>query len=132
MQDYNRAVIVGSNSTFGKGTVQRFFQLDQDFRGKISYENLDDVKLTIQKYYRINGGSVQLKGVVPYIILPDTYSYMEMGEKEYDNTLEWTQIEPLKYNQKVFRIENMDLIKENSKRIVEANPVFSKIDEYAR
>jgi len=132
MQDYNRAVIVGSNSTFGKGTVQRFFQLDQAFRGKSPYENLGDVKLTIQKYYRINGGSVQLKGVVPDIILPDTYSYMEMGEKEYDNPLEWTQIEPLKYNQKVFRIENMDLIKENSKRRVEANPVFSKIDEYAR
>lgn len=132
MQDYNRAVIVGSNSTFGKGTVQRFFQLDQAFRGKSPYENLGDVKLTIQKYYRINGGSVQLKGVVPDIILPDTYSYMEMGEKEYDNPLEWTQIEPLKYSQNVFTIDNMDLIKENSKRRVEANPVFAKIDEYAR
>lgn len=132
MQDYNRAVIVGSTSTFGKGTVQRFFQLDQAFRGKSPYENLGDVKLTIQKYYRINGGSVQLKGVVPDIILPDTYSYMEMGEKEYDNPLEWTQIEPLKYSQNVFNIQNMDVIKENSKRRVDANPMFNKIDQYAR
>lgn len=132
MQDYNRAVIVGSTSTFGKGTVQRFFQLDQAFRGKSPYENLGDVKLTIQKYYRINGGSVQLKGVVPDIILPDTYSYMDMGEKEYDNPLEWTQIEPLKYSQNVFNIQNMDVIKENSKRRVDANPMFSKIDQYAR
>src|SRR5690625_8032301 len=107
MQDYNRAVIVGSNSTFGKGTVQRFFQLDQAFRGKSPYVNLGDVKLTIQKYYRINGGSVQLKGVVPDIILPDTYSYIEMGEKEYDSHLKWIQIELLIHNQKLHRFENM-------------------------
>ncbi|MBY5959909.1 carboxy terminal-processing peptidase [Membranicola marinus] len=132
MQDYNRAVIVGSTSTFGKGTVQRFFQLDQAFRGNNPYGNLGDVKLTIQKYYRINGGSVQLRGVIPDIILPDTYMYMEMGEKDYDNPLEWTKIDPLKYNQDVFNIANMDVIKANSKQRVEGNPIFSKIDEYAK
>lgn len=132
MQDYNRAVIVGSPSTFGKGTVQRFFQLDQAFRGKSPYKDLGDIKLTIQKYYRINGGSVQLKGVVPDIILPDTYSYLEMGEKEYDNPMEWTQIEPLEYHQDVFNIMNMETIKQNSQNRVSENPVFGKIDQYAR
>lgn len=132
MQDYNRAVIVGSTSTFGKGTVQRFFQLDQAFRGKSPYDDLGDVKLTIQKYYRINGGSVQLKGVIPDIILPDTYTYMDMGEKEYDNPLEWTKIDPLKYEQNVFHITNLTEIKNNSKRRVENNPIFNQIDQYAR
>jgi len=131
MQDYNRAVIVGSTSTFGKGTVQRFFQLDQAFRGNNPYDDLGDVKLTIQKYYRINGGSVQLRGVIPDIILPDTYMYMEMGEREYDNPLEWTKIEPLKYNQNVFNISNMDVIKSNSRKRIESNPVFSRIEQYA-
>lgn len=132
MQDYGRAVIVGSTSTFGKGTVQRFFQLDQAFRGNNPYDNLGDVKLTIQKYYRINGGSVQLKGVIPDIILPDTYMYMEMGEKEYDNPLEWTKIDPLEYDQDVFRITNFEDIKKNSAERVENNPVFSRIEKYAR
>ncbi|HLU93108.1 MAG TPA: carboxy terminal-processing peptidase, partial [Membranihabitans sp.] len=132
MQDYNRAVIVGSTSTFGKGTVQRFFQLDQAFRGNNPYDNLGDVKLTIQKYYRIDGGSVQLKGVVPDIILPDTYMYMEMGEKEYDNPLEWTKIEPLEYKQDVFNITNMETIQSNSKKRIENNPVFSRIEQYAK
>ena len=132
MQDYNRAVIVGSTSTFGKGTVQRFFQLDQAFRGNNPYDDLGDVKLTIQKYYRINGGSVQLRGVIPDIILPDTYMYMEMGEKEYDNPLEWTKIEPLEYEQDVFTVTNLDAIKSNSQRRIENNPVFARIEQYAR
>lgn len=132
MQDYNRAVIVGSTSTFGKGTVQRFFQLDKAFRGNNPYDNLGDVKLTIQKYYRINGGSVQLRGVIPDIILPDTYMYMEMGEKEYDNPLEWTKIEPLEYDQDVFNITNMSEVKNNSKQRISSNPVFSRIEQYAR
>src|SRR5690625_7496432 len=105
MQDYNRAVIVGSNSTFGKGTVQRFFQLDQAFRGKSPYENLGDVKLTIQKYYRINGGSVQLKGVVPDIILPDTYSYMEMGEKNTQTRPNGQKSKPPNTIQRVLKLE---------------------------
>lgn len=132
MQDYGRAVIVGSTSTFGKGTVQRFFQLDQAFRGNSPYKDLGDVKLTIQKYYRINGGSVQLKGVIPDIVLPDTYMYMEMGEKEYDNPLEWTQIEPLEYNQDVFKVSNLSQVKANSQQRVENNPVFARIEQYAR
>ncbi|WP_236975361.1 carboxy terminal-processing peptidase [Membranihabitans maritimus] len=131
MQDYGRAVIVGSNSTFGKGTVQRFFHLDQAFRGNSPYDDLGDVKLTIQKYYRINGGSVQLKGVVPDIILPDAYSYMEMGEKEYENPLDWTKIDPLEYDQKVFKVDNMEEIKVLSRKRVEQSEVFGLVDENA-
>ncbi|WP_236969781.1 carboxy terminal-processing peptidase [Membranihabitans marinus] len=132
MQDYNRAVIVGSNSTFGKGTVQRFFHLDQAFRGKSPYSDLGDVKLTIQKYYRINGGSVQLKGVVPDIILPDVYNYIKMGEKEYDNPLDWTKIEALDFDQNVYKIHNMDEIKRRSAERVANNKVFEMVDENAK
>ena len=84
MQDYNRAIIVGSNSTFGKGTVQRFYDLDRGISGYDEFKPLGAVKMTTQKFYRINGGSTQLKGVVPDIILPDTYHYIKTGEKDYD------------------------------------------------
>ncbi|MFO8087052.1 MAG: S41 family peptidase [Bacteroidales bacterium] len=85
MQDYGRAVIVGSPSTFGKGTVQRFFDLDQMVRAK-QYEEfkpLGSIKLTTQKFYRVNGGATQLKGVKPDIVLPDRYAYVDVGEKVY-------------------------------------------------
>jgi carboxyl-terminal processing protease len=81
LQDYGRAIIVGTApSTFGKGTVQRFFNLDQIVPAKYTeLGELGSVKITIQKFYRINGGSNQLKGVIPDIILPGAYSYMEVG-----------------------------------------------------
>ncbi len=108
MQDYNRAVIIGSKSTFGKGTVQRFVNLDDMVWGQTEVKPLGSVKMTIQKFYRIDGGSTQLKGVVPDIILPDTYQKIDLGEKEYDYALEWTKIDPVKYSQNVRNVKNMD------------------------
>lgn len=132
MQDYNRAVIVGSSSTFGKGTVQRFFDLDRFSRGNKDLAPLGNVKLTIQKFYRINGGSTQLKGVVPDIILPDTYQNIDLGEKEYDYAMEWTKIEPVKYSQDVRKVENMQDLKEQSQARVAENETFQKIVEDAQ
>src|SRR5688572_23611173 len=77
LQDYGRAVIVGSQSTFGKGTVQRFFDLDKAVTGFDELKPLGDIKLTLQKFYRINGGSTQLKGVIPDINLPDNQQFIE-------------------------------------------------------
>lgn len=99
IQDYGRGVIVGTNS-FGKGTVQRFFGLDevaQQFRIKVPGEDLGAVKQTIAKFFRINGGATQLKGVAPDIVLPDVYELIEIGEKEYDYALAWSSISPADY-----------------------------------
>lgn len=80
LQDYGRAVIVGSTSTFGKGTVQRFIDMDRTIPGRTDIKPLGTVKLTMQKFYRIDGGSTQLRGVVPDIILPDSRSLRQQEE----------------------------------------------------
>jgi len=115
MQDYERAVIVGSNSTFGKGTVQRFFDMDRIISNvPQSLRPLGEIKVTTQKYYRIDGGSVQLKGVTPDIILPDSYHYLPIGEEDYKNAMEWTEIEAQSFSQDVWKPKNMELIRKLS------------------
>jgi carboxyl-terminal processing protease len=130
MQDYGRAIIVGT-PTFGKGTVQRFFDLDAVVRGNSDVKPLGEVKLTVQKFFRVNGGSTQLKGVTPDIIFPDTWSYIETGEKEEDFPMQWTQIEPVPYGQKVYSLNNLPKIKEKSAYRIKTDPVFQKVDERA-
>ncbi len=132
LQDYNRAVIVGSKSTFGKGTVQRFFDLDRAIRGNSEVKPLGEVKLTIQKFYRVNGGSTQLNGVTPDIILPDNYTYITTGEQEHDYAMEWTEIKPVNYNQKAYSVKDMNALVANSKKRVATNPTFAKINENAK
>lgn len=130
LQDYGRAVIVGTN-TYGKGTVQRFYDLDRGVRGFEELKPLGEVKLTVQKFYRVNGGSTQLRGVKPDITLPDSYAYVEVGEKEEDYPLEWTEIAPLQYKQNVYKIPNLNKIKAESEKRVSKNPTFQKIVENA-
>lgn len=98
LQDYHRAVIIGSPSTYGKGTVQRMINLDRFLQGNNSAYGgpIGDLKLTIQKFYRINGGSTQLKGVTPDIILPDTY--FGVGERTDKDALPWDHIPPTQYS----------------------------------
>ncbi len=129
LQDYGRAVIVGSTS-FGKGTVQRFFDLDQAVTGYNDIKPLGAVKMTIQKFYRINGGSTQLEGVRPDIELPDPYRYIEVGEREEDYPMEWTEISPASYK-KINNIGNLDAIKLKSQTRVKADPVFQRIEAQA-
>lgn len=131
MQDYGRAVIVGSNSTFGKGTVQRPIDLDRTIRGFEQYKPLGDLHLTIQKYYRINGGSVQLRGVTPDIILPDAYHYIKTGEKDQRFPLAWTEIKPSSYSQDVFSIDYMAELQDKSATRIESNEKFQKVMDYA-
>ena len=132
LQDYNRAVIVGSNSTFGKGTVQRFFNLDKAISGVRDLKPLGEIKLTMQKFYRINGGSTQLKGVVPDIILPDRFSFVEVGEKDYDFAMPWSEIKPVEYSQNVFQIKHLETIQANSKKRVSESDQFQLIVENAQ
>lgn len=96
MQDYKRAIVIGSKQTFGKGTVQNVIPLDNIVRSN-EHGNLGAIKLTTQKFYRINGGSTQLEGVKSDIVVPDRYSYIDIGEKDQDNPLGWDKITPADY-----------------------------------
>lgn len=131
MQDYGRAIIVGS-PTFGKGTVQRFFDLDAVIRGNSDVKPLGEVKLTVQKFFRVDGGSTQLKGVTPDILIPDNWFYIDTGEKEEDFPMQWTQIDPVPYNQKVYSLHNLPKIREMAAYRIKNNDVFKQVDERAR
>ncbi|MEO8854088.1 MAG: carboxy terminal-processing peptidase [Ginsengibacter sp.] len=100
IQDYHRGIIIGSSSTYGKGTVQRNVSLDPQSENPFlnqPSEGLGDVKLTFRKFYRINGGATQLKGVVPDIIIPDRMETAKLREKDNPDALKWDQIPKADY-----------------------------------
>lgn len=97
MQDYKRAIILGSKQTYGKGTVQNVLDLNRMVRNNTSGD-MGALKFTTQKFYRINGGSTQLEGVKSDVIVVDRYSYIDVGEKDQENPLPWDKIEPVDYN----------------------------------
>ena len=131
IQDYKRGVIVGSN-TFGKGTVQKIIDLDGFLPPEYEIvKPLGAVKLTTQKFYRINGGATQLKGVIPDVTLPDNYSYLDMGEKELDYPMPWDEISPASY-EAVNKISNLDAIKKNSQGRLKSNSSFVLEEENAK
>ena len=130
IQDYGRGVIVGSPSTFGKGTVQRFFDLDH-MVGDSDYKPLGAIKLTTQKFYRINGGATQLKGVVPDIVLPDFYRYIDSGEKEYEYSMPWDEIPSVDYSAWKSPYD-LDKLRTNSRSRVTQSETFSLIEENAK
>ncbi|MBO3115739.1 carboxy terminal-processing peptidase [Winogradskyella sp. DF17] len=98
MQDYKRAIILGSEQTYGKGTVQIIFDLNRWVRNN-SNGDLGALRFTTQKYYRIDGGSVQLEGVKSDVVVPDRYSYINIGEKDTNNPLPWDKIDPASYEE---------------------------------
>ena len=97
MQDYQRAVIIGSEQTYGKGTVQNVIDLNQFLRSNADFGDVGAMKLTTQKFYRINGGSTQLEGVKSDVVVPDRYSYIPIGEKDQENPLAWDKIDAVPY-----------------------------------
>lgn len=132
LQDYQRAIIVGANSTYGKGTVQQFVDLDRLLPSKFNeYKSFGSLKITMEKFYRINGGATQLKGVVPDVILPTNYSHIDFGEKEMDFALPWDEIAPVDYEINKNYIPNYQHIQKKSKERVQANASFQQIEEYA-
>lgn len=96
IQDYHRGLIVGE-PTFGKGTVQNLVDLDRFSQSDSEQPQLGELKMTIQEFFRINGGSTQLKGVTPDIAFPKNGDDKDFGESTYDNALKWTQIAPADY-----------------------------------
>ena len=130
MQDYKRAVIIGSKQTYGKGTVQNVIDLNQFVRGN-TLGDLGALKTTIQKFYRINGGSTQLEGVSSDIVMPDSFAYLKMGERDVDNAMPWDKIDPADYNLWT-KQNNFELAIANSKKRIEVNPQMKLIDENAK
>jgi carboxyl-terminal processing protease len=130
MQDYKRAVVLGSQS-FGKGTVQSFLDLDNYLLPQFdTIKPLGSVKVTMQKFYRINGGTTQLRGVEPDIALPDPYSMIETGEKELDYPMPWDEIKKATYVPYTFL--NYSKIKKNSDERIKKSKSFQLILEEAR
>lgn len=130
MQDYKRAVIVGTQS-FGKGTVQSFIDLDHYLIPQFdTIKPVGSVKITQQKFYRINGGATQLKGVIPDVQLPDPYAFIDLGEKELDNPMPWDEISKANYTE--FNTINYAAVIKNSQKRVKSNPQFALIEQQAR
>jgi len=96
MQDYKRAIVIGSKQTYGKGTVQNVLDLNRMVRNN-SNGDMGALKFTTQKFYRINGGSTQLEGVKSDVVVPDRYSYINIGEKDQENPLPWDKIDAVDY-----------------------------------
>lgn len=132
MQDYDRAIVVGSTSTFGKGTVQRFVDLDKAYGDRNDLKPLGQLKITMQKFYRINGGSTQLEGVTPDIVFPDNYHYIDTGEKDYDNVMAWSEISPVTYNQSVYNITDRDFLRSRSEERVSQKEEFQMVMKNAK
>lgn len=126
IQDYKRGVIIGTQS-FGKGTVQSFLDLDQYLLPQFdTVRPLGSVKITMQKFYRINGGATQLKGVMPDVVLPDPYAFIEVGEKELDYPMAWDEISKATYQE--YQNIPYDKIKKNSSERVKSSSAFKLIE----
>ena len=129
IQDYGRGVIIGSTSTYGKGTVQRNIGLDEN-GFSLSNAELGTVKLTLQKFYRINGGSTQLKGVNSDIVLPDNLEYLKVREKDDEDALPWDEI-----NKAIYKNWNpgydLKTIQQLSNNRLQNDNTFSLIKESA-
>ncbi len=129
MQDYKRAIVIGSKQTYGKGTVQNIIDLNRLYRNS-SIGDLGAIKITTQKFYRVNGGSTQLEGVKSDIIVPDQYSYIDIGEKDQDNPLPYDKIAPADYSQ--WTITNYQEIINRSRLRMKKNSQLQLIDENAK
>lgn len=128
IQDYKRGIIIGSKHTYGKGTVQNLVDLNE-LLSKQPFGDLGALKVTLQKFYRINGGSTQREGVLSDIILPDRYSYIDMGERDLDNAMPWDKIERADY---VAYKNDFTPIVNLSRNRIKTNEQFNLIDENAQ
>ncbi|WP_310992467.1 carboxy terminal-processing peptidase [Aequorivita marina] len=130
MQDYKRGIVIGSAQTYGKGTVQNVIDLNRWLR-KSDMGDLGALKITSQKFYRVNGGSTQLEGVKSDVVMPDRYSYIDIGERDYPNPLPYDKIEPASYNVWDGYIDYDETIKMSKERMAK-NKHLQLIDDNAK
>ena len=131
LQDYGRAVIVGSEHTHGKGTVQVIMDLDDSLtlRNMRQYMPLGALKMTTQKFYRVSGDSTQYRGVVPDIVLPDSGQYNEYGERYLDHSLPWDRIEGVEH--KDWPVFDREALVAKSRERVASDEDFREIQHVA-
>ena len=130
MQDYKRAIIIGSKQTYGKGTVQNVMDLNRWLR-QSEYGDMGALKVTTQKFYRVNGGSTQLEGVKSDVVVPDRYSFIDIGEKDLENPLPWDKIESADYTLWEGYIDFEQTISNSNARMAE-NSQLKLIEDNAR
>ena len=130
MQDYKRAIVLGSKQTYGKGTVQNILDLNSVVRNN-DHGDLGAIKITTQKFYRIDGGSTQLEGVKSDVIVPDRYSFINIGEKDQENPLPWDKIDPADYEEWNGYIDYEETIKKSKARMA-VNNQLKLIEENAK
>ncbi len=130
IQDYKRGIIIGSTSTYGKGTVQRNIPLSPESENPLfankNTEDLGALKLTLQKFYRINGGATQLKGVTPDVVLADRYEHLKFREKDNTSSLSWDEIAKADYQPWTTSTTNDAVVNITYDKINKGS-VFSKI-----
>jgi carboxyl-terminal processing protease len=126
IQDYHRGVIIGSTSTYGKGTVQRNIGLDKTMGFMEANSELGTLKLTLQKFYRISGGSTQLRGVASDIVLPDLYEFSKIREKDNPDALPWDEIQKADYTPWKYAYD-LNVIKGMSNERMKNNSAFNLI-----
>jgi len=135
LQDYHRALIVGSDHSYGKGTVQTLINMDNDLPllglSMGQYKPLGALKLTTQKFYRVTGASTQDKGVIPDVVLPDAFSASEIGEQYEELALPWDTIEPATYEKWGAFAFSLDTLLPASRDRVKINKKFIEIQKQA-
>lgn len=130
MQDYKRAIIIGGKQTYGKGTVQNVYNLNELVKVNTNGD-LGALAFTTQKYYRINGGSVQLEGVRSDVEVPGRYSFVDIGEKEKDNPLPWDEISAADYTLWKYSFDYDTTVKRSKQRMANNNQ-FKLIEKRAK
>jgi len=130
MQDYKRAIIIGSKQTYGKGTVQNVIDLNRWLRSN-EFGDVGALKLTTQKFYRVNGGSTQLEGVKSDVVVPDRYSFVDIGEKDQDNPLPWDKIDAANYEVWNSYVDFEKTIAESKARM-DTNEQLKLIEQHAK
>ncbi|MCI5227633.1 MAG: tail-specific protease, partial [Candidatus Electrothrix sp. AX2] len=131
MQDYDRALVIGGAHTHGKGTVQALLDMNRNLPllHLRKYDDLGALKVTIQKFYRVNGSSTQYKGVVPDVVLPSMLDYLETGEQYMDNSLPWDRVEAVPHPFWQGPHFNRARVQQQSRNYVAKNKRFQKIKE---
>lgn len=131
LQDCGRAVIVGGDHTFGKGTVQEVIDLNQELGIRDSKQSFGVIKITTQKFYRINGGTTQYRGVIPDVNIPDPFAYLDITEKSMEYSLPDDNWERLPYVRWAPSYSKADLV-ERSKARLDADPAFAQVKAYTK
>jgi carboxyl-terminal processing protease len=131
LQDYGRALIIGGDHTHGKGTVQTILDMNLNLPAlhRRQYEDLGALKITVQKFYRVNGESTQYKGVEPDVVVPTVLDHLKSGEKYQDYSLPWDKLEAAKYTPWRKSWFNIDKASQLSEAWIAASAEFSKIKE---